>query len=206
MLVLERKFTCNFYTTAKALPTIKRVELINKKEFAKAALDAKSETFIMHIAALEALLARMFIHPLREAQIAVLNQKKAPTKVSGKYSDFSDVFSVKEALILLEQTKLSKHAIELKDNKQRLYRPIYYIGLMELKTLKTYIKTYLKTGLIWPSKFLAGALILFDKKPDGSLFLCINYWNLNNLTIKNQYTLFLIGKLLDWLGWIKRFT
>ncbi len=77
---------------------------------------------------------------------------------------------------------------------------------MELETLKTYIETHLKTGFIWPFKSPAGALILFDKKPDGSLRLCVDYWGLNNLTIKNRYLLPLIGEALDRLGRAKRFT
>ncbi len=77
---------------------------------------------------------------------------------------------------------------------------------MELETLKTYIEIYLKTGFIWPSKSLAGALIFFDKKPDGRLRLCVDYWGLNNLIMKNQYPLLLIGEALDHLGQAKRFT
>ena len=77
---------------------------------------------------------------------------------------------------------------------------------MELETLKIYIKTYLKTGFIWPSKSPAGALILFNKKSDGSLWLCVNYQGLNNLTIKNRYLLPLIERALDWLGKAKQFT
>ena len=77
---------------------------------------------------------------------------------------------------------------------------------MELETLKTYIKTHLKTGFIWPSKSPAGAPILFNKKPDGSLRLCVDYRGLNNLTIKNRYPLPLIGESLDRLGRAKRFT
>ncbi len=77
---------------------------------------------------------------------------------------------------------------------------------MELETLKTYIKTHLKTGFIQPSKSSAGAFTIFDKKFDGSFRLYINYWDLNNLTIKNWYTLPLIGESLDQLGRAKRFT
>ena len=77
---------------------------------------------------------------------------------------------------------------------------------MELETLKTYIKTHLKTGFIQPSKSLTDALILFNKKSDGSLRLYMDYWSLNNLTMKNQYPLPLIGESLDWLGQPKRFT
>lgn len=50
----KRKLTKSFYTIAKALPTIIRVELINKKKFAKAALDAKSKTFEIYVAKLQA--------------------------------------------------------------------------------------------------------------------------------------------------------
>ena len=68
----EKELTWRSYTAAEALPTTKRVELIDKKEFAKTSLDEKSETFVVHIAALKALLARMAIHPLQEAQISAL--------------------------------------------------------------------------------------------------------------------------------------
>ena len=60
----EKELTWRSYTAAKALPTLKRVELINKKEFAKAVLDEESETFVVYVAALEASprLARMTMH------------------------------------------------------------------------------------------------------------------------------------------------
>ena len=77
---------------------------------------------------------------------------------------------------------------------------------MELETLKTYFETHLKTGFICPSKSPAGAPILFDKKPDGSLCLCVDYRGLNNLTIKNRYPLPLIAESLDRPGRAKQFT
>ena len=77
---------------------------------------------------------------------------------------------------------------------------------MELEILKTYIETHLKTGLIQPSKSLVDVSILFDKKPDGSFPLCIDYRGLNNLTIKNRYPLPLIGESLNRLSRAKKFT
>ena len=68
----EKKLIWRTYTTVKALPTTKRVESINKKEFAKAVLDEESETFVIHIAALEAALAGMTINTLQKAQILAL--------------------------------------------------------------------------------------------------------------------------------------
>ncbi len=76
---------------------------------------------------------------------------------------------------LSENTRMNKYAIELIDGKQQSYGSIYAISLVELETLKTYIKTHLKTGIIWTSKSCAGAPILFNKKLDGSLCLYINY-------------------------------
>lgn len=71
--------------------------------------------------------------------------------------------------------RINKHAIKLIEVKQYLYKPLYALSLAEFKTLKIYIKTYLKTGFIWPSnKYPVEALILFDKKPNGSLQLCVN--------------------------------
>ena len=108
--------------------------------------------------------------------------------------------------MLSERIEFNEHVIDLEDGKQLPYGPIYSLGLVELETLKTYIKTHLKTGFIRPSKSPAGAPILFDKKSDGSLRLCVDYRGLNNLTIKNRYPLPLIGESLDRLGRAKRFT
>ena len=48
-------FTWRTYSIAEALPTTRQVELIDKHEISRAALDKNSETFIVHVAALEAL-------------------------------------------------------------------------------------------------------------------------------------------------------
>ena len=57
------------YTLAEVLPTTSWVELINKREFAKAALDKNYEIFVVHIAALE---TEVSIYPSPIAQIATL--------------------------------------------------------------------------------------------------------------------------------------
>ena len=168
------------------------------------ALDAESKTFVMYILALETLLLGLLIQPDKKAQIIFLLTKKVI--IPDKYSNFANIFSEKKALVLPEQTKLNEHAIKLEGDKQPPYMPIYSLGPVELETLKAYIKTHLKTGFIWPSKSWADTPILFNKKPDGSLCLCVDYQNLNNLMIKNQYPLPLISKSLDQLGWAKQFT
>ena len=148
----------------------------------------------------------MTLHPSQAAQIAALKQDEAPTKVPSIYKDYADMFSVNLTMELPENTSINKYAIKLQDDKQLLYRPIYDLGPMKLETLKTYIKTHLKIGFIQPFKSLAGALILFDKKPDSSFWLCVDYRGLNNHTIKNWYPLQLIGEAFNWLIKAKQFT
>ena len=192
---VEKELTWRSYTTAMALPTTKRTELIDKKKFAKAALDENSETFLVYVAFLN-LVPEIYLD--KEAQIAFLLTKEV--KIPDKYSDFTDVFSEEKALVLPECTEFNEHAIDLEDGKQPPYGPIYSLGPVELETLKTYIETHLKTGFIQPSKSPTGAPILFDKKPDGNLRLCVDYRGFNNLTIKNRYPLPLIGESFDRLG------
>lgn len=108
-------------------------------------------------------------------QVATLKLNKASTKVPNKYLDFSNIFLEKKALVLPERTNLKNYAIELKNNKQLFYTLIYSLGPIKLETLKIYIKTHLKTGFIWPSKSPAGIFIIFDKKPNNNLCLCVDY-------------------------------
>ena len=86
---------------------------------------------------------------------------------------------------LSENTRMNEHAIELEEGKQLPFGPIYSLGLVELETLKTYIKTNLVNDFIQPFKSPAGAPILFNQKSDGSFRFCMDYWGLNNITIKN---------------------
>lgn len=58
---------------------------------------------------------------------------------------------------LSENIDINKHTIELMKDKQPPYAPIYALSLVELKTLKMYIETHLKTRFICSFKFFAGA-------------------------------------------------
>ena len=176
----EKELTWRTYTTKKVLPTTQRVKIIVRKKFAKAALDENVEAFMVHVSSLK---SKMTIHSARKAQLALLLAEEIT--VPTKYSDFADVFLGKLANVLLEQTGENEHAIELKKSKQLPYRPIYTLGPIKLKILKTYIKTNLSNGFIRTLKSLAGAPILFVRKLDSSFCLCVHYQGLNNLTIKN---------------------
>ena len=102
-----------------------------------------------------------------------------------KYLDFADVFLEKLANILSKRTGENEHAIELQKGKQPPYGPIYSLGPIEFKTLKTYIETNLANGFIQASKSPASSPILFICKSNNSLCMCVNYRRLNNLIINN---------------------
>ncbi len=125
------------------------------------------------------------MHPSRKAQIAHQKADEAPTKVPSEYANFADIFSPKLVVELLKYTGINDHAIELVDDWQPLYGPIYSLEPVELETLKAYIENNLASDFIRSSKSPTGAPILFDRKPNGSLRLYVDYQGLNNLIIKN---------------------
>lgn len=90
-----------FYTIGKALPITKRVELIDKKEFTKTALDAHVEAYVMHVTSI----LTIEWYPAREIQIASLLIEQV--KIPAVYSDYSDVFSEKNSLVILETNNLN---------------------------------------------------------------------------------------------------
>jgi len=70
---------------------------------------------------------------------------------------------------------------------------------MELAELKVQLQELLDKGFIRPSNSPWGAPVLFVKKKDGTLRLCIDYRQLNKVTVKNRYSLPQIDDLFDQL-------
>ncbi|KAL5836958.1 hypothetical protein ACOSQ3_014127 [Xanthoceras sorbifolium] len=75
----------------------------------------------------------------------------------------------------------------------------YRMAPAELKELKLQLQELLDKGFIRPSVSPWGAPVLFVKKKDGSMRLCIDYRQLNKFTIKNKYPLPRIDNLFDQL-------
>ena len=82
----------------------------------------------------------------------------------------------------------------------------YRISLPELTELKIQLQELLDKEYIRPSVLLWGALVLFVKKKDGTLRLCIDYRQLNKVTIKNKYPLPRKNDLFDQVGGAKIFS
>ena len=79
-------------------------------------------------------------------------------------------------------------------------KALYHMAPAELKELKVQLQELLDKGFVRPSHSPWGAPVLFVRKKDGSLRLCIDYRELNKVTIKNKYPLPRIDDLFDQLA------
>ena len=82
----------------------------------------------------------------------------------------------------------------------------YRLAPAELKELKTQLQEFVDKRFIRPSHSLWGALVLFVKKKDGTLRLCIDYREINKVTLKKKYSLPRIDDLFDQLAGMKLFS
>ena len=112
-----------------------------------------------------------------------------------KYHDFFNIWKAEQ----LASHQATDHVIELKPNTESSYMRIYNMFPAELKALKTYINDSLSKEWIREFQSLAGASILFVLRKSDEFYLCVNYYELNVIIIKNCYSLSLTSELLDWV-------
>jgi hypothetical protein len=129
-----------------------------------------------------------------------------PTEIPAEYKDIARSFSKMKADELPSHHADVDHEIDLEEGTKPIFGPIYNLSENELKVLRDYIDEMLEKGFIRPSTSPFGSPVLFVKKADGSLRLCVDYRALNNRTIKNRYPLPLISEMLDRLVGAKIFT
>ncbi|KAL0546403.1 hypothetical protein IC582_016311 [Cucumis melo] len=111
--------------------------------------------------------------------------------------DYPDVFP--EELPGLPPHREVEFAIELEPGTVPISRAPYRMAPAELKELKVQLQELLDKGFIRPSVSPWGAPVLFVKKKYGSMRLCIDYRELNKVTVKNRYPLPRIDDLFDQL-------
>ena len=90
-----------------------------------------------------------------------------------------------------------KFGINLLPNINPISIPLYRMASAESQELKAELRDLLDKDFIIPSISVWGAPVLFVKKKDGSLRMCIDYCQLNKVTIKNNYHLPRIDDLFD---------
>lgn len=118
---------------------------------------------------------------------------------------YSDVFP-EELPAGLPPSREVDHRIELLPGAVPPSRPTYRLSASELAELKKQLEELLAAGFIQHSKSPFGAPILFVKKKDGSMRMCVDYRALNNLTIKNSYPLPRVDELFDRLQGARYFS
>ncbi|GJW07895.1 putative reverse transcriptase domain-containing protein [Tanacetum coccineum] len=111
--------------------------------------------------------------------------------------DFPEVFP--EDLPGLPPTRQVEFQIDLVPGAAPVARAPYRLAPSEMKELSEQLKELSDKGFIRPSSSPWGAPVLFVKKKDGSFWMCIDYRELNKLTVKNRYPLPRIDDLFDQL-------
>ncbi|GKD87520.1 putative reverse transcriptase domain-containing protein [Tanacetum coccineum] len=111
--------------------------------------------------------------------------------------DFPEVFL--EELPGLPPARQVEFQIDLVPGVAPVARAPYRLAPSKMKELSEQLQELSDKGIIRPSSLPWGAPVLFVKKKDGSFWMCIDYWELNKLTVKNRYPLLRIDDLFDQL-------
>ena len=151
--------------------------------------------------------ARTMVRKGCEAYLAyVIDTKKAKPSLSNipTVSDYPDVF-LKELPGLPPQREI-EFAIDVVPGATPASITPYRMAPVELKELKLQLQELLKKGFIRPSVSPWEATMLFVKKKDGTLQLCVGYRQVNKMTVKNNYLLPRIDDLFDRLKGVSVFS
>ncbi len=105
---------------------------------------------------------------------------------------FSEILS--DSLNMHDQMK---HFIDLMKSKMFRIKSIYKMTWDELTVIWNYLDSALEKKWIHSSSSSAEASVLFVKKLNESLHLYVNYHDLNEITVKNNYSLFLLSETLN---------
>jgi len=102
--------------------------------------------------------------------------------------------------------KVWDHAIDLKKTFKLQKGRIYPLSKNEREEVQNFVEDQLRKGYIRPSKFSQTSPVFFVGKKDRSKQIVMDYCNLNDQTVKNNYLLPLITDLIDNMGSKKIFT
>ncbi|CAI7729085.1 unnamed protein product [Closterium sp. NIES-53] len=114
-------------------------------------------------------------------------------------NDFKDIFPA-DLPSSLPSRRAIDHRIILQPGAEPTVRATYRMSAAELKEVQKQLEELLEKGFISVSSSPYAAPILFVKKKDGSMRMCIDYRALNKITIKNRYPLPRVEELFDQLG------
>jgi len=131
-----------------------------------------------------------------QVKSTTISEKIDLSAIPEEYHEYADVFSKFKA-----ETLAPHHPYDLRINLEKdshlLVGTIYSLSKFEQEALKEFIDENLTNGFIHSTSSPHRAPVLFVKKKDSSLRLCVNFHGLNKITKKDRYPLPLISDLLD---------
>jgi len=135
---------------------------------------------------------------MQEQRTTIVNQLDDDANPQDRVvNEYPDVFP--DELLGMPPNRDIEFIIELLPGTAPIAKRPYRMGVNELEELKKQIKELQDKGFIHPSSSPWGALVIFVDKKDGSQRMCVDYWSLNEVTIKNKYPLPRIDDLFDQL-------
>ena len=138
----------------------------------------------------------VFGHTIPASSPALLAAEIVPPAIQEVLDAFADVFP-SELPLGLPVSRTTDHRIELEVGSRPPAHRIYRMAPAEDLELKKQLDAYLKADQIEPAKSPFGAGVLFARKKDGAMRLCIDYRGLNAITVKDRYPLSRIDEMLD---------
>jgi transposase InsO family protein len=143
-----------------------------------------------------------FVNSIEMNGIATSEQRRMQSLVK----EFSDVFP-DDLPTGLPPKRFIEHKINLVPNSKPSFKNHHRLSPQDLDELRIHLKDLMEHGFIRESHSPYGAPILFAKKPnDTKRRLCIDYRDLNKITIKDKYPLPRVDELIDRLHGAKYFS
>ena len=131
------------------------------------------------------------------------NPDQIPTEISQVIEQYRDVFAEPKGM---PPTRSHDHQIVLKEEAKPFQVRPYRCPYVQKTEIKKLVKEMLEIGIIQPSSSLFAFPVLLVKKKDGTWRFCMDYKQLNELTVKNKFPMPLIEELIDELHGAKYFT
>lgn len=176
---------------------VPRIAFVSAAAFALASKRKDAQIFSMHLRAL--------FEPPESDLPPVPEEEVLKEIVPSEYHEYLSIFTETEAS-KLPPHRYVDHAIDLEPGTKPPFGPLYPQSERELQELREWLKKNLSSGFIRASTSSAASPILFVKKPNGELRLCVDYRGLNAITKKNRYPLPLIDETLHQIRGAKLFT
>lgn len=189
--------------TALAREPVHQISMINAAAYRMSARNNQNECFVATLWEVDRILYQRehsLEDPLEETEAEMLKRT-----VPEEYYDLVDVFSKTKA-DALPPHRDSDHKIRLTQPNNLTLSPLYRQTTKELQALKKFIDENLNRGWIAPSNAPFAAPILFVKKANGDLRLCVDYRKLNEISVKDGYPLPRIDEILSQMSKAKVFT